>query len=48
MSRAGSKSARQRFLQIFSPCRILKRLVWVDGAVTQKVNGGFVPVLLDV
>ena len=31
-----------------SPCRIMKRQVWADGEVTQKVNAGFVPVLLDV
>ena len=31
-----------------SPCRVMKRKVWADEEVTQKVNAGFVPVLLDV
>ena len=31
-----------------SPCRVMKRKVWADEEVTQKINAGFVPVLLDV
>ncbi len=30
------------------PCRIMKREVWADDEVTDIVNGGFIPVLIDV
>ena len=31
-----------------SPCRIMKREVWADDQVTERVNAEFVPVAIDV